>query len=114
MTKKKDKALKSLKKDVARLQRQNDKLAETLEKTRGDQAAAYDELRSLLEERLPVQDASSGEKEDSPHGGEEDLVVTEAAQRRAEELGIDLSDVEGTGSEGRVLVKDVEAAEATK
>lgn len=109
MAKKKDKALKSLKKDVARLQEQNDKLAETLENTREEQASAHKELRSLLEERLTLQDTGPGEKEVDPHGGEEELVVTEAAQRRAEELGIDLSDVKGTGSRGRILVTDVEA-----
>lgn len=38
--------------------------------------------------------------------------ITEAAKRRAEELGVDLSDVEGTGSRGRILVRDVEAAAA--
>jgi hypothetical protein len=35
---------------------------------------------------------------------------TEAAERRARELGVRLSDVKGTGAGGRVLVKDVEAA----
>ena len=114
MAKKKDKALQRLKKDVARLREQNDKLAETLENTREEQASAHKELRSFLEERLTVQEAGPGEKKGDPHGGAEELVVTEAAQRRAEELGIDLSDVEGTGSAGRVLVKDVEAAEAAK
>jgi large subunit ribosomal protein L20 len=34
--------------------------------------------------------------------------ATDAAERRAEELGVDLSTVEGSGAEGRVLVEDVE------
>lgn len=33
--------------------------------------------------------------------------VTDAARRKAEELGVDLSEVEGTGSDGRVTVEDV-------
>ena len=33
--------------------------------------------------------------------------ATEAAIRIADDLGIDLADVEGTGSDGRVTVKDV-------
>ena len=33
--------------------------------------------------------------------------ATEAALRVADELGIDLAEVEGTGSEGRITVKDV-------
>jgi hypothetical protein len=36
--------------------------------------------------------------------------ATEAAIRIADELGIDLADVDGTGSEGRVTVKDVRQA----
>ena len=36
--------------------------------------------------------------------------ATPDAKRKAEELEIDLSEVEGTGSGGRILVKDVESA----
>jgi pyruvate/2-oxoglutarate dehydrogenase complex dihydrolipoamide acyltransferase (E2) component len=36
--------------------------------------------------------------------------ATRAAERRAEELGVDLSRVEGTGSGGRITVKDVRSA----
>ena len=36
--------------------------------------------------------------------------ATPAAERRAEELGVDLSRVEGTGSGGRITVKDVQRA----
>ena len=110
MAKKKDKALKSLEKDVAKLRKRNDKLAEAIEKTREDQAAAYKELRSLLEERLPVQGLGPVEQEDDSHDGDEKPEATEAAARRAEELGIDLSSAKGTGARGRILVKDVEAA----
>jgi pyruvate/2-oxoglutarate dehydrogenase complex dihydrolipoamide acyltransferase (E2) component len=110
MAKKKDKVLKSLEKDVAKLRKRNDKLAQAIEKTQDDQAAAYQELRSLLEERLPVQGLGSVEQEDIPHEGDEKPETTEAAALRAEELGVDLSNVQGTGSRGRILVTDVEAA----
>lgn len=36
--------------------------------------------------------------------------ATEAALRQAEETGIDLEDLEGTGADGRITVKDVKAA----
>lgn len=36
--------------------------------------------------------------------------ATDAAERKAEELGVDLSSVEGTGQEGRITVGDVEKA----
>ncbi len=114
MAKKADKALKSLKKDVAKLRKQNDKLAKELEKTREDQAEALREIRALLKERLTAHDAAPAEpaQEDlSPDGeAEEGPEVTEAAERRAKELGVDPSGVKGTGSGGRVLVKDVETA----
>lgn len=45
--------------------------------------------------------------------GEEDsaeIRATEAARRKARELGVDLSQVEGTGAGGRVLVRDVQKA----
>jgi hypothetical protein len=38
--------------------------------------------------------------------------ATEAALRKAEEQGVDIDDVEGTGAEGRVTVHDVEKAAA--
>ena len=109
MAKKTDKVLKSLKKDVAKLRKQNDNLAEALEKTREDQAAANSDLRSL-EARMTTHDTAPGKQEDNSRDGGEGPAVTGAAQRRAKELGVDLSSVKGTGSGGRVLVKDVEAA----
>jgi large subunit ribosomal protein L20 len=39
---------------------------------------------------------------------EEDTAATEAASRKAEELDVDLSGVEGTGQGGRITVGDVE------
>jgi pyruvate/2-oxoglutarate dehydrogenase complex dihydrolipoamide acyltransferase (E2) component len=132
VAKKADKALKSLKKDVAKLRKQNDKLAETLEKAREDQASAHMELRKLLEEHLtthdagpdesaPVADESAaedsspdGDSEAEPEASEEEPEVTEAAKRRAKDFGVDLASVKGTGSGGRILAKDVEAAADAK
>lgn len=37
-----------------------------------------------------------------------EVEATDAARRKAKELGIDLTEVEGTGSEGNITVKDVE------
>ena len=39
-----------------------------------------------------------------------EVEATDAAERRAEELDVDLARVEGSGAEGRVLVEDVEEA----
>jgi pyruvate/2-oxoglutarate dehydrogenase complex dihydrolipoamide acyltransferase (E2) component len=139
VAKKMDKAVKDLAKEIKKLRKENEKLAKTLEKTRKDQAESSRKLLALLEERLSAQDAGTDEAEDhSDHdenGGfvtaetaengdgdvpeasadaqqdhQEEPEVTDAAKRRAKELGVDPTSVEGTGSGGRVLVKDVEAA----
>ena len=47
------------------------------------------------------------EHEDDPESGVE---ATPAAERTAEKLGVDLSQVRGTGSGGRITVKDVRSA----
>ena len=42
--------------------------------------------------------------------GDDDPAATKAAKERAEELGVDLSSVTGTGLNGRITVGDVEDA----
>jgi pyruvate/2-oxoglutarate dehydrogenase complex dihydrolipoamide acyltransferase (E2) component len=54
-----------------------------------------------------VKKAAEAAEGDEATGQEETLKASEAAKRKAEELGIDLSQVEGTGSGGLVTVKDV-------
>ncbi len=55
--------------------------------------------------RRDAQDNGAG----SPSRGD-DVEATEAAERKANELDVDLAEVEGSGSGGRVLVEDVEEA----
>ena len=61
----------------------------------------------------PAVEEPAAQTESSSTGPEtEEVEATEAAERDAEELGVDLTEVEGSGEEGRVLVEDVaEAAE---
>ena len=47
---------------------------------------------------------------EDPQPDGESPPATNAARTKAEELGLDLSGIEGTGSGGRVLVRDVEKA----
>ncbi|HSK98739.1 MAG TPA: E3 binding domain-containing protein [Rubrobacteraceae bacterium] len=71
---------------------------------------------SRHENRGPLEEGSTEapkQPEDAPQpetragaGGE--VEATDAARRKAEDLGVDLSQVEGTGSGGRVLVRDVQ------
>ena len=113
MAKKTDKALKELAKEVKKLRKDNEKLGKNLEES-------HREILSLLDERLAVReeipsdhtgDGRPGELISEDNSEEEQAPeVTEAAERRAKELGVDPTTVKGTGSGGRVLVKDVEAA----
>jgi pyruvate/2-oxoglutarate dehydrogenase complex dihydrolipoamide acyltransferase (E2) component len=62
-------------------------------------------------EATPEQGAAGGTED--PETEEENLrepKATEAARRKAQVLGIDLSQVEGTGAGGRILVGDVRRA----
>jgi large subunit ribosomal protein L20 len=59
---------------------------------------------SGVEGRVLVEDVEEAAEE----GGK--VHATDAAERKAEELGVDLSAVEGTGQEGRITVGDVEKA----
>jgi pyruvate/2-oxoglutarate dehydrogenase complex dihydrolipoamide acyltransferase (E2) component len=47
----------------------------------------------------------TGDVSGAQPGGEPE--VTEAARNKARELGVDLSSIEGTGSSGRIIVRDV-------
>jgi pyruvate/2-oxoglutarate dehydrogenase complex dihydrolipoamide acyltransferase (E2) component len=59
----------------------------------------------------PEQGAGGGaEDPETENEGTGEPKATDAARRKAEELGIDLSRVEGTGAGGRILVGDVRRA----
>jgi len=137
--KKTRKALKRLAKDLEEAREENreliEGLAERISEALERQAEANRALVDTLEARLdasegsrqtpePGGEAVSLQEEDKPESTEEEEAepagqndeesseteVTEAAERRGRELGVDLGDVKGTGSGGRVLVKDVEEA----
>ncbi len=68
---------------------------------------ALNESGEVSEEAV-VGEASVAEEAAGEEKGE--VEATPAAERKAEELGVDLSQVEGTGSEGRIILKDVQSA----
>ncbi|MGF1470686.1 MAG: E3 binding domain-containing protein [Rubrobacteraceae bacterium] len=106
MAKKTKKAVKQLTKAVEELREQNEALSEKLTGALEEQAEATRTMMRRLESRL------EDLHEEDPEGPaeDEDPEATEAAERKADELDVELSEVEGTGSEGRILVSDVEEA----
>jgi pyruvate/2-oxoglutarate dehydrogenase complex dihydrolipoamide acyltransferase (E2) component len=73
------------------------------------------EVERSTEPEQPVSSAgrtpqSPAEQVEEVETSEEDIEATEAARRKAEELNVDLSSVEGTGQGGRITVGDVEKA----
>ena len=88
--------------------------------------SAIEQNPGLLDDRLRGFGQEAGQIENSVGGtedlrpqvpspvstpeGEAEAEATTAAMRKAEELGMDLSQIEGTGAGGRVLLKDVQKA----
>jgi e3 binding domain len=68
--------------------------------------------QTLTESGEVSEEAVVGEADTAGEAGEEKGVVqaTSAAERRAEDLGVDLSQVEGTGPGGRITLRDVTGA----
>ena len=63
--------------------------------------------------RITVDDVrthAESQQQDSGDAAEQVVNASDAARRRAEEMGVDLSQLEGTGSGGLVTVKDVTSA----
>lgn len=54
-----------------------------------------------------AQTVEEGAGSDGAGGGQEQPRVTNAARRKAEELGLDLNEIQGTGAEGLITVRDV-------
>jgi pyruvate/2-oxoglutarate dehydrogenase complex dihydrolipoamide acyltransferase (E2) component len=79
-------------------------LARIAEETAGTAERTLEGVAGTIGE-TPDQEAEDQASEDA---GEPD--ATDAARRKAEELGVDLTRIEGTGAGGRILVGDVRRA----
>jgi pyruvate/2-oxoglutarate dehydrogenase complex dihydrolipoamide acyltransferase (E2) component len=68
----------------------------------------------LLDAALREANRATGEIEGAVGGAADqsatEVEATDAARRKAEELGVDLTQIEGTGVGGRILVRDVNEA----
>ena len=81
---------------------------------RDESTPATPEPGEGVEAGLEEEEAAAvvGEASTPGEGGEQKdkAQATPAAERKAEDLGVDLSQIEGTGSGGRITVKDVREA----
>jgi hypothetical protein len=85
-------------------------IARIAEKTAGTDERALTGAAGAIGE-MPEEETderTEGPRTEKEDAGEPD--ATDAARRKAEELGIDLSRVEGTGAGGRILHRDVKKA----
>jgi len=71
-------------------------------------AAAADEAKEL---GLAATRKAKEVGERRKHRKAEELNATEAAMRVAEELGVDLEEIEGSGPDGRITIRDVKQAQ---
>jgi hypothetical protein len=137
VAKKSDKALQDLAKELKKLRKENEKLAKAVGTMREDQAEYHRKVLALIEERLSASDSGADETEDRSHDENGGFVTAETAEvgdGDVPEASADAQQAhgedrrsrtprsagrkssawtrrrEGTGSGGRVLVKDVEAA----
>lgn len=62
-------------------------------------------FEEILDEEGNILDLTEETEDRDP---DEEIEATDAARRKARDLGVQLSDVKGTGSGGRVLVRDVQ------
>jgi e3 binding domain len=92
-------------------------LSETTDEAGRTVRRVADEAGTVVEQTLNEsgqvsEEAVVGEADMAGEDGEQkgEVQLTPAAERRAEDLGVDLSQIEGTGSGGRITVKDVMAA----
>jgi ATP-dependent Clp protease ATP-binding subunit ClpC len=72
-----------------------------------NQAAPNLASHPLQEEEVAEEEGLEEHSDSWASANEENLDATEAAKQRAEELGVDLSEVEGSGGGGLITVKDV-------
>ena len=79
---------------------------------RDESTPATPEPGEGVEARLEEEEAVVGEASTPGEAGErkDKVQATPAAERKAKDLGVDLSQIAGTGSGGRITVKDVTEA----
>jgi pyruvate/2-oxoglutarate dehydrogenase complex dihydrolipoamide acyltransferase (E2) component len=74
----------------------------------GEAAGRVSEGAGGAVERVAGQAGHASQR--APEEAQEEIKATPAAERLAQELGVDLAQVEGTASGARITVKDVRSA----
>ena len=69
-----------------------------------------DTVEEVTEESSEQYEYESETSEEESETSEEEPDATDAAKQKAEQLGVDLSEIEGSGAGGRITVRDVISA----
>ena len=77
-----------------------------LEKRLDDVEGKLDQILIALQNSA-AQTGETSQQEAAREDGAEEITATAAARRKARELGVDLSQVEGTGQDGQITIDDV-------
>jgi pyruvate/2-oxoglutarate dehydrogenase complex dihydrolipoamide acyltransferase (E2) component len=89
----------------------NPAILDSQAQTGSDSAGSLDSMDEYMPDGEPQQtQGGNGGDRGTEEAETGEVNATEAAWRKAQELGMDLSRIEGSGSGGRVLVKDVVGA----
>lgn len=88
-------------------------LSETEQAMADEHTAAAETQQAARDEDEAAAAKASTEAPAEAEAATGGAVATPAAEAKAEELGVDLSQVEGTGADGKIVVGDVEAAAAS-
>jgi len=103
---------------LGRVEEKLDRLLAALESpSQNGESQVEPALSEAPQEPLPANGAETPSAEPSAEPSEEPLAeprATAAARRKAEEIGVDLGGIEGTGTDGQVTVDDVRRAEAAR
>jgi hypothetical protein len=85
-------------------------IARIAEETAGTGERAMEGAAGAIGEVPEEEPAEDSESSQAEKASADEPDATEAARRKAEEMGLDLSQVEGTGAGGRILLSDVKQA----
>lgn len=82
-------------------------VTELVEEAQGDSEKDNQAAQEVKQTRGTIEQTAGRVQQTAAGAATEEVKATDAARRKAREMGVDLSEVEGTGSDGNIVVDDV-------